>query len=355
MGNQVRILAPAIRCGDGRLYERPQRGHGVTRIAVIGAGAWGTTVAQLLAGNGNEVTLWTRTVEHAQAMTAERENRSRLPGVELHHGIAFTADPGEALAGAEAAFVAVPSRYLAEVMARLPAAEALISCVKGFGEPGLERLTGIMHRHQPKAKTAVLSGPNLAGEVARGLPAAAVIASDDAELCRRAQEWLRGPSFRAYTSDDMAGVEIGGAVKNIIALATGISSGLGLGQNAKATIITRGLHEMIRLGILLGGRRETFYGLSGLGDLVATCAGPESRNFTAGLRISRGESLADLEADGLNAEGIHAVARVHDFALQERLDLPICHEVYQVVHAGKPPAAAIRALMERGAKPEALV
>ncbi len=324
-----------------------------TPVAVIGAGAWGTTVAQLLAVNVPEVRLWMRSADQASEMQATRINTRRLPGVRLNSRIAFTDDTATALRGAAAAFVAVPSRYLGEVLPQLLEVPALVSCIKGFGRHGLARLSDVMQAAVPNAVTAVLSGPNLASEVAAGLPAAAVIASHDEDFALQVQGWLQGPKFRVYTSSDVAGVEIGGAVKNVIALATGISSGLGLGENTKATIITRGLHEIIRLGTLLGGRRETFYGLSGLGDLVATCAGPQSRNFTAGLRIARGENLQDLEADGLTAEGIQAVERIFGFATEHGIDLPICSEVYRVVFKGKTAADAIRALMERSAKPEA--
>ncbi len=326
-----------------------------TPVAVIGAGAWGTTVAQLLAVNVPDVRLWMRSADQASEMQATRINTRRLPGVTLNSRIAFTDDTATALRGAAAAFVAIPSRYLSEVLPLLPEAPALVSCIKGFGRNGLARLSDVMQAAVPNAVTAVLSGPNLAREVASGLPAAAVIASRDESFALQVQGWLQGPKFRVYTSSDVAGVEIGGAVKNVIALATGISSGLGLGENTKATIITRGLHEIIRLGTLLGGRRETFYGLSGLGDLVATCAGPQSRNFTAGQRIARGENLHDLEADGLTAEGIQAVERIFGFASEHGIDLPICSEVYRVVFRGKPAADAIRALMERSAKPEATV
>ena len=180
---------------------------------------------------------------------------------------------------------------------------------------------------------------------------------DDAgtPLSSQVQSWLQCASFRVYTSDDVAGVEIGGALKNVIALAAGMCHGLQLGDNTKAAIITRGLHELVRLGTVLGGSRETFYGLSGLGDMVATCAGPQSRNFLAGMRIAGGESAAQLESEGLTAEGIVTVQRVVAYARQHGLDLPICREVHAVVFEEKSPVAAIRSLMERSSKPEASV
>jgi glycerol-3-phosphate dehydrogenase (NAD(P)+) len=326
---------------------------GATRLAVVGAGAWGTVLAQLLAQNGQQVTLWTRTPEQAAELAAARENMRRLPGLELHASLRFTARLDDCVAGCAAAFIVVPSTYLPAVLEHLPPVPAFVSCSKGFGASGLERLSSVIQRSQRQARPAALSGPNLAAEIARHKPSAAVVASPDADLARSVQRWLQQPSFRVYSSSDMAGVEIGGAMKNIIALAAGMCAGLQLGENTKAAIITRGLHEIARLGVLLGGQRETFYGLSGLGDLVATCAGTESRNFTAGLRLGRGEQLADLQADRLNAEGIVALQRVHAYAVESGIDLPITREVQQVIFEGKPAASAIRQLMERSSKAEA--
>lgn len=332
------------------------------RLLVIGAGAWGTTIAQLLAGNGHQVTLWMRDPAQAAELTTDRVNRRRLPGVRLDPRLEFSSDPAASSRGVEAAFVAVPSRHVTEVLARFPQLPALVSCTKGFAGDGLERITQVMQRGQPQAQVAALSGPNLAGEIAAGKPAAAVAASVDSPdatagepLHSRIQRWLQCSTFRVYSSNDLAGVEIGGALKNVIALAAGICDGLELGDNTKATIITRGLHELVRLGTLLGGNRETFYGLSGLGDIVATCSGPQSRNFLAGSRIARGESVQALEAEGLTAEGVVTVQRVVAYARQHGLDLPISQEVHAVISENQPPAAAIRSLMDRSSKPEASV
>ncbi len=322
----------------------------MSTLSVIGAGAWGTTIAQLLAQNGHTVRLWLRSDADAQEMATSRENRKRLPGITLHDNIQPTSSLEAAVRGAGTAFVAVPSKYLADVLGRLPDVGALVSCVKGFGDSGLERISAVLRRHQPQAEVGAVSGPNLAREVAGGLPAAAVAAATHAPLALQVQQWLQSPTFRIYTSDDLPGVEIGGAIKNVIAVACGVSAGLGLGENTKAMIITRGLHEMTRLGMLLGGRRETFYGLSGLGDLAATCAGTESRNFTAGMMIARGEDLGEI-----NAEGIRTVTLVHGFAKENGIDLPITAAVHAVASGTTRPADAIRELMERAAKPEALV
>jgi glycerol-3-phosphate dehydrogenase (NAD(P)+) len=325
---------------------------GVTRLAVVGAGAWGTVLAQLLAYNGLRVTLWARSREHAAELRAAGENLRRLPGLKLQPGISFTADLQQ-VAGCRAAFIAVPSLHLPQVLEQLPALPAFVSCSKGFGTEGLERLSSVIQDSQQQAVAAALSGPNLAGEIAQGKPAAAVVAAGDQAFASQVQGWLQQPRFRVYTSDDMAGVETGGAMKNIIALAAGMCAGLELGDNTRAAIITRGLHEIVRLGALLGGRQETFYGLSGLGDMIATCAGEQSRNFTAGLRIARGEQLRDLEAAGLNAEGITALRRVHAFAAVQGIDLPITQAVHEVIFSRKAPLAAMRQLMERSSRAEA--
>lgn len=321
-----------------------------TKLAVIGAGAWGTVLAQLLAQNGQRVTLWARSEEQAVLLQESRVNSLRLPGLTLHPGITVTASL-PAAGRCAAAFIVVPSVHLPALLPRLPALPAFVSCSKGFSPAGLKRLSRLIKSVQPGAEAAALSGPNLAGEIAAGRPAAAVVAGSEG-FTQQVQRWLQQPAFRVYRSADLAGVELGGALKNIIALAAGMSAGLGLGENAKAAIITRGLHEMVRLGVRLGGQQQTFYGLSGLGDLVATCAGPESRNFSAGLRLARGETLADLQASGLNAEGIAAVQRVHTWALEQKTDLPISSAVHQVIFAGKEPAAALRQLMERSSRPE---
>lgn len=332
-----------------------ERKLALARLTVIGAGAWGTVIAQLLAGNGHEVTVWLRDPDLADSMRSARVNERRLPGIRLHDSLRFTTDPHEAAADSEAAFTVVPSAYVRPVLEQFPAFGLLISCTKGFSDDSLGRMSGLLARLQPGAHIAALSGPNLAREIAEGQPAAAVVASEAEQVAAAVQGWLQSPAFRVYTSTDLTGVETGGAIKNVIALATGFTAGLGLGENTRATIITRGLHELVRLGTRLGGARETFYGLSGLGDMIATCAGPQSRNFLAGSRLARGDTPAQLEQEGITAEGISTVERIWNYALQHDLDLPICREVAQVIFERKSPAEAVRSLMERSSKPEAAV
>ena len=322
-------------------------------LAVVGAGAWGTTLAVLLtrANPYQRVSLWARRPEFASALREEHENRTYLPGLALPEALHITSDLEE-VTGAEAVFVVVPSKGLRSVMEGLPHVPALICCSKGLELGSFKRFSQVLGEYQPGATLAALSGPNLAKEIAAGLPASATVASNDKELAKEVQTWLSGPTFRVYSSRDLIGVEVSGALKNVIALAAGMCDGLGLGDNAKATIITRGLAEIVRLGTHLGGEMPTFYGLAGLGDTVATCGGSGSRNHTAGERIARGDTLADLERDKLNAEGIPTVRAVVAYAERQGLELPISAEVYRVIFEEKPPRQALHDLMTRGTKSE---
>jgi len=323
------------------------------RLAVVGAGAWGTVLALLLSREpAQRVTLWARRPEQARALREEGENRAHLPGVRLPETLHVTSDLEEAGRGAAAVFMAVPSKGLRSVMAGLPEVEALVSCAKGLELGSFKRLSEVMAEYQPRARLSALSGPNLAAEIAAGLPASATVAATDENLARAVQGWLNQPTFRVYTSTDLAGVEIGGALKNVIALAAGMCDGLGLGDNAKASIITRGLAEIVRLGVWLGGEEKTFYGLSGLGDLVATCNSRGSRNHTAGERLARGETLADLEASDLTAEGIPTVRAVVAYGREVGLELPISQAVYRVVFEGWSPQEVLHELMARDVKAE---
>lgn len=326
-----------------------------TPLAVLGAGAWGTVIAALLARNGHAVRLWTHRSDHAAAMATTRSNDAYLPGLRLADAIHPTADLRAAVEGAALAFLAVPSRAirgLVERLASLPRPSGVVSCAKGIEIGTFRRLSEVVSERLAGVSIAALSGPNLAGEIALGLPAATTVASDDGRLAKRVQGLLHQATFRVYTSADVVGVEVAGALKNVIALAAGMSDGLGLGDNAKASIITRGLAELVRLGTALGGQPRTFYGLAGLGDLVATCTSARSRNHTAGERIARGATLAELDAEHLTAEGIPTVRAVHEHATTHDIDLPITREVYHVVYDGKDPHDAIADLMTREEKAE---
>lgn len=319
-------------------------------LGVLGAGAWGTVIASLLARNGHQLTLWTRRAEQAQHINDHGENQAYVPGLSLQ-GVWATADLGD-LASSQAVFVAVPSQGLREVLAACPLVPGLISCSKGLEFDGFKRFSQIIQEYQPRAHLAALSGPNLAKEIAAGKPAAATVAGQDAVFVRLVQSWLNQGRFRVYGSEDIIGLEIAGALKNVIALAAGLSDGLALGDNAKATLITRGLNEMVKVGVHLGGILKTFYGLSGLGDLVATCNSAQSRNHMAGERIALGATLAELEASHLTAEGIPTARAVYQLALQEGLELPICTEIYKVIYQDKSPQQALADLMGRDMKME---
>ena len=327
--------------------------HGApAELAVLGAGAWGTVIAQLLADNGHAVRLWARSADQAEALLRTRRSEA-LGERSLHPGVTPTSDLPRALDLAVAAFVAVPCRAYASLvddLARAPAVSALVSCAKGFLDTDLRRPSEALAEAAPLV--AVLSGPNLAGEIAQGLPAAATVACDHDDLALRVQRWLSQPRFRVYRSHDPIGVQASGALKNVIALAAGMSDELGLGENTHAALLTRGLAELTRLGQALGGDTRTFYGLAGVGDLIATCASPRSRNHQVGVRVARGEPIATIEADGITAEGVPTVRHVVRFADANGLDLPICREVEAVIDRGKPPRAAIHDLMTRAPRGE---
>ncbi len=336
--------------------QRRTAGSAPTRVAVLGGGAWGTVLAALLAEAGADVTLWARRPEHAAELQCRHENVDYLPGFPLPAAVRPTSDLEAAAGAADLVVVAVPSRTVREVVRALPrrsgAAPAVLLAAKGIEAERFLRLSQVVEEERPGTPVAVLSGPNLAAEIAARKPAAATVASADRRLAGRVQRLLQGSPLRVYTSTDVAGVELAGALKNVIALAAGMTDGMGLGDNSRAAILTRGLAEMVRLGTRLGGDRRTFYGLAGVGDLVATCTSAQSRNHLAGERFARGATLADIEASRLTAEGIPTALAVHRKTLETAIEMPISSEVYRVVYEGKPVRDAVRALMERQAKAE---
>jgi len=325
-------------------------------IAVLGAGAWGTAIAIRLAGVA-PVRLWTRSPEQAAAMSAERVNARYLAGQALPAALQATADLDAALAGAEWLISAVPTSGFRSLLQGLRAKRVttpLLWLCKGF-EAGSRRLPHEVLReawpqHPP---AAVLSGPSFALEVALGLPAALTVASSDADFARRAAQALHDPRLRLYASTDVVGVELGGAVKNVIAIAAGISDGLGFGLNARAALVTRGLAELTRLGLHLGGRPETFMGLSGMGDLILTCTGDLSRNRQVGLRLAAGESLEGaLRQLGHVAEGVTTALELAGLAAELQVDMPITEAVAGILRGDMPPREAVAALLARGLKDE---
>ncbi len=327
------------------------------RIAVLGAGSWGTALALVLARQGHTVNLWAHRQHHVEALNRDRRNARYLPEAELPEGILATASLGEATAGAELVLIVVPSQAFAGLLQQLAALpqppHALAWATKGLdAESG-----GLLHHRAvqvlPDAVQAVLSGPSFAAEVARGLPTAVTVASADAGFGRTVARAFHGERFRVYTSDDVVGVELGGAVKNVLAIATGIADGLGFGANARAGLITRGLAEVRRLGRVMGAADHTLMGLSGVGDLILTCTDDQSRNRRMGLALGRGRSLADAERDiGQTVEGLRTAGELARLPAARGVEMPICEQVHRLVACEVDAAAAARELMARQPKSE---
>ena len=331
----------------------------MTSAAVMGGGSWGTAYAKVLADAGTSVTLWTRRPVLADAINATRENPDYLPGVRLPDAVKATHDAAAALSGSDVVVLAVPSQQLRENLtawvSRLPPACLLVSLAKGVELRTSKRMSEVICEVTgvPADRVAVVSGPNLAKEIAAEHPAATVVACSDGGAASRLQRASGTAYFRPYTNTDVVGCELGGAVKNVIALAVGIAAGMELGDNTKASIITRGLAETARLGVKLGAAPLTFAGLAGLGDLVATCMSPLSRNRAVGEELGRGRSLEEIVAATRQvAEGIKSCESIRDLAHSCDVDMPIVEHVYLAVHEGLAPAEAVRSLMSRDMKAE---
>lgn len=324
----------------------------MNRLAVIGGGAWGTALACVAVRAGCTVTLSARDPDVVAAIEQRRENPLYLPGIALEPAIRATGDHAAALGGAEAALVAVPAQFVRGVLTRLapvlPAGTPLLLCAKGIEAESLQTMSEVAAEAAPASPAAVLSGPSFAAEVARGLPAAVTIASRDEALARSFVAALGGPNFRPYSSPDPIGVEIGGAVKNVLAIACGIVEGRGLGDNARAALITRGLAEMVRLGVAKGAEPKTFRGLSGLGDLVLTCTSGQSRNYALGAELGRGGTLAAALAGRRSViEGVATAAPLARLAARSGVDMPIAAAVDGVLHRGMAIDMMIEALLSR--------
>lgn len=329
------------------------------KVAILGAGSWGTALADVAARCGNEVALWGRRVEQVRHMIETRRNPDYLRKYRLAPEIAPTADLGEAVRDSDVIVVAVSSSGIRDFAGRLAPAcggdVPVVSVTKGL-EPGSDlRMTQVLaERLGPGSREILcaLSGPNFAEEIIRGLPAGTVVACENGACARRVQDILSSHVLRVYTSDDLIGVELGGALKNVYAIAVGIVESLGLGVNVQATLITRGLTELARLGVRLGAHPFTFAGLSGLGDIVLTCTSDLSRNRRAGLALGRGQSLEEISAAGETVEGIRAARAVRELARQCEVEMPIAEQLCQILFEGKDPMAAVEELMERAARTE---
>lgn len=326
------------------------------RMAVVGAGSWGTTVASLAAENTPTV-LWARRPDVAATINAEHRNPAYLGDRELSIALRASASLEETVEGADVVVMAVPSQGFREVLVsaapHIRPWVPVVSLSKGLEQGTLLRMSEVANEVLPGHPVAVLTGPNLAGEIAAGQPAASVVAIDDAVIATALQGIFARPTFRVYTNTDVVGCELAGVVKNVIAIASGIATGMGFGDNTRATLVTRGLAEMTRLAMKLGGSLESLAGLAGMGDLIATCSSTSSRNTTVGLRLGRGENLDDIIASTTQvAEGVRSSRAVLDLARKNGVDMPITEQVVAVCHEGKSAADGLLSLMTRRAAPE---
>jgi len=330
----------------------------MTTVNVIGAGAWGTALAITARKAGNDVLLWTRQNEHAQNINAEQINHKYLDAVPLTSGIVATSDIGQA-AEAKILLMVVPAQHMREILFRLkPELEpgtTLVICAKGIEQDSGRLLGEIVEEILPHTQYAVLSGPNFAHEIAIGLPAAATLACSDAELGAELVATIGLPTFRPYLTDDVIGAQVGGAVKNVLAIACGLVSGGRLGENARAALITRGMAEILRLGEKIGARAETLMGLSGLGDLVLTCSSESSRNFSLGAALGQGDILGEiLQQRHVVTEGVYTASAICTMAEKYNIEMPICSAVDEILNGGIAVSNAVEELLARPFRDEKL-
>lgn len=328
----------------------------IQTIGVVGAGAWGTALAQAVTKSGRDALLWAHESETADEINSAHENRTFLPGIKLDPGLRATGDIAE-VAGQDALLMVVPAQHMRAIAAQLahalPAARPVIICSKGIEQASGELMSSVLAETLPQASLAVLSGPSFAAEVARGLPAALTLACEDEALGQSLAHAIGHATFRPYWSQDVLGAQIGGAIKNVLAIAAGIVVGKKLGANAHAGLTTRGFSEMVRFGTALGARAETLTGLSGLGDLILTCGSPQSRNMSLGIALGEGKTLDEvLGARRSVSEGVYTASAVAGIADSRSLDLPICSAVHGVVSGAVGVDQAIEALLARPIRAE---
>jgi len=328
----------------------------MSKLSIIGAGAWGTTLSILAAENKHEVTIWSYEEDVAKSINELRENKKYLNGFQLPQNIDSTTDLKKA-ASSDIIILSTPSQYLRETLrnfSRFIKKDALIiSAVKGLEIETQKRMSEVVKEELPCEKIAVISGPNISKEIARGLPAATVAASADIEIAKLVQQILNSSRFRVYTNTDVTGAELGGALKNVIAIAAGVADGLMLGNNAKSALMVRGITEIMRLGVAMGGKSETFSGLSGIGDLITTCESTLSRNHQVGVEIAKGRKLNEIITKMYDvAEGVPTSKAAREISRKLKIEMPITEEVYSVLYEKKDPFKAISSLMQRELKNE---
>lgn len=326
-------------------------------IAIIGDGGWGTTLAILLARKGYAVTLWSAFDDYAREISTSRLNPKFLPGIIIPRQIEITSRLEQALSNKQVIVLAVPSQYtrgvVKKISGRYTGQPIFLSVTKGIEIKSSKRISQIVQDELGNVKLAVLSGPTIAMEVARGIPTAAVVASSSLKVRKAVQSVFSTNRFRVYTNPDVVGVELGGSLKNVIAIACGVSDGLGFGTNTKAAILTRGLAEISRLGKALGARANTFSGISGLGDLVTTCISQQSRNRSVGELIGKGKNLAEIIRHmQMVAEGVPTAKSAYHLSLKHKIDMPIVKEIYRLLYRHKSPLKAVNDLMNRKSKEE---
>ncbi len=327
------------------------------KACVIGAGSWGTAMAVHLAGMGRDVFLWNKFEEELEKIRTDGENKKYLPGVKIPRNVKFTSDMSVATEGAELVVFALPSPLVRTVSKELCGCikdgTVLVNLSKGLEKGSLKRLSQVLSEEIPQARVVVMSGPSHAEEVAVKLPTTNVVASRDAVAAEFVQNFVMNSDFRIYTSHDVVGVELGGALKNVIALCAGICDGLGYGDNTKAALMTRGLAEIKRLGVAMGADAETFLGLSGVGDLIVTCTSMHSRNRRAGILLGKGEPLEKVLAEvGMVVEGVNTAGAAYELGKRYGVSMPIVEEANKILFEGKNPRLAVTDLMTRDKKPE---
>ena len=329
----------------------------IRNISIIGDGGWGTTLAILLSGKGHNVTLWGAFPEYAETIKAKRVNAKFLPGIKIPHEVNITSSLNEAIDGKDTIVLAVPSQHMRSVLTRLTAyklsGKVFVSVTKGIENKTLKRMSEVIKEVLGDVPLVVLSGPTIAHEVALRIPTTIVASSEDMELSKIIQDIFMTDVFRVYASGDIIGTELGGSLKNVIAIAAGISDGLKFGTNAKAALLTRGLVEMVRLGVAMGARKETFYGLSGLGDLATTCISPYSRNRHFGEEIGNGTVLKDaLKETEMVVEGVATTESAYELAKRHKVEMPIISEIHKVLYENKDPKKGVHDLMTRSPREE---
>lgn len=327
------------------------------KIGIIGAGSWGTALAVLLNNNGQQVTVWSVIEDEIKMLKEKREHKDKLPGIILSESIQFTTDLQEAIQGKDLLVLAVPSPYTRSTSKKMKEfvaeGQIIVNVAKGIEENTMKTLTAIIEEEIPQAVVTVLSGPSHAEEVGRGLPTTCVVGAKEETTAIYIQEIFMNNVFRVYTSDDILGIELGGALKNVIALAAGVADGLGYGDNIKAALITRGISEISRLGVAMGGRKETFNGLTGIGDLIVTCASMHSRNRRAGILIGKGYSVEEaMKEVKMIVEGVYSAKAALQLSKKYNVELPIIEQVAAVLFEGGSPNDAVDALMGREKKSE---